>query len=337
MKRYHYYIGWDISKLTLNYCLRQMDGKIIEQGEIKNSRSVIKAFFKAKLKEYSVDAGQIFCLIEHTGLFINRLVHESHTAGLATCVEDALKINKAYRRQMDKSDPEDARIISEYAMEKAYRLKKWSPPKTVESELKGLHRRRRSLVKNVHSMTTSLNNSIEWDAFDLDVEIAGEINTGIAYIKALIEKIDKKIEKVILANEELAVIYHRTRSVSGCGAKNTIVILLETWFFHKITTAKSCANYAGLRPITKSSGTSLNKKKRTSKQVNIALKTAFHQGAFSIAYSQPHFIEYRLRKEAEGKSHLQIINAIRNKMCRAIYACHRDEVMYDKNIQSNVA
>lgn len=337
MKRYQYYIGWDVSQRTLNYCLRQMDGKIVEEGAIKNSRSVIKAFFKAKLKEYTVSGNELFCLIENTGLYINRLVFEAHAMGLATSVEDALRINKAYSRQLDKSDPEDARIISEYGLEKGYKLKRWTPPATVESELKGLHRRRRNLVKSVQSMTTSLNNSLEWDAFDLDAEIAEKINQGIDHVRGLIKLVDKKIERVILADEELAVIYHRTRSVAGCGPKNTIVILLETWFFKKIVDAKSCANYAGLRPVTKSSGTSLNKKKQTSKKVNIALKTAFHQGAFSIAYSKPHFKEYYARKIAQGKTHLQAINAIRNKMCRAIYACHKNEVMYDEKNQSNVA
>lgn len=337
MKVYHYYFGWDISQDKLNYCLRRLDGIIVEQGEIKNNRRAIKAFFKAKLEEYGVTGQEVFCLIENTGLYINRLVCEAHKAGLATSVEDALRINKAYARQLDKSDPEDARIISEYAKEKGYKLKLWEPPSTTESVLKGLHRRRRNLMKAIQSMTTSLNNSLTWDAVNLDVDIAQRIQRNIDDLRKTVEVIDHKIEQVILADEELAQIYVRTRSVFGCGPKNTIVILLETWFFRKITSAKSCANYAGLRPVRGTSGTSVRKKKRTSKKVNTALKTAFHQAAFGVAFKKNHFKEFYARKRAEGKTHLQAINAIRNKICRAIYACHRDKVMYDENIQCNVA
>ena len=337
MKVYLYYIGWDISQDKLNYCLRELSGSIIEEGEIKNSRSTVRAFFKARLKKYGVMPQEIFCLIENTGLYINRLVFEAHKLGLATSVEDALRINKAYSRQLDKSDPEDARIISEYAKEKAYKLKLWEAPTTTESLLKGLHRRRRNLMKSYQSMSTSLNNSLKWDVIDLPGKVVAEIAMLCEGVKKAIGLIDKEIERIILADEELSVIYTRARSVFGCGPKNTIVILLETWFFKKIKTAKACANYAGLRPVGKTSGTSLKKRKRTSKKVNMALKTAFHQGAFSIAYSKPHFKEYYNRKREQGKTHLQAINAIRNKICRALYACHQNQVMYDEKIQSNVA
>lgn len=337
MPTYHYYIGWDVSQQKLNYCLRDLSGLIIEEGEIKNSRSTIRAFFNAKLKEYSLTADQMFCLVENTGLYTNYLIFEANKLGLATSVEDALRINKAYSRQLDKSDPEDARIISEYALEKGYKLKLWEAPSTNESLLKGLHRRRRNLMKSRQSMTTSLNNSLKWDVLELPSEVVVQITKAIEAVSKAIEVVDKKIEQVILADEEFSEIYLRSRSVFGCGPKNTIVILLETWFFSKITTAKACANYAGLRPVVKSSGTSLNKRKRTSKKVNIALKTAFHQGAFSIAYHKPHFKEYYQRKREQGKTHLQAINAIRNKICRALYACHLNQVMYDDKIQSNVA
>lgn len=338
MKVYQYYIGWDISQNKLNYCLRELSGSmVVEEGEIKNSRSAIRAFLKAKLKEYGVKPDELFCLIENTGLYINRLVFEAHKLGLATCVEDALRINKAYSRQLDKSDPEDARIISEYAKEKAYKLKLWEAPTTTESLLKGLHRRRRNLMKSYQSMSTSLGNSLKWDVVDLPEKVVAEIVNLCEEVKKAIDLIDEEIERIILADEELCEIYRRARYVAGCGPKNTIVILLETWFFKKIKTAKACANYAGLRPVGKSSGTSVKKRKRTSKKVNMALKTAFHQGAFSVAYRRPHFKEFYNRKRAQGKTHLQALNAIRNKICRALYACHINQVMYDEKIQSNVA
>jgi transposase len=34
---YQYFCGWDISKLTLNYCLHDLQGRVVQEGQIKNS------------------------------------------------------------------------------------------------------------------------------------------------------------------------------------------------------------------------------------------------------------------------------------------------------------
>lgn len=335
MKTYQYYFGWDISQLTLNWALYDMTGNMVGEGQIENRRPNIRRFLRSTLKKYGISAEQVFCLIEQTGLYGTRLTHEAYILGLITCVEDALRINKANQRQLDKSDPEDARVIGRYGFERAYRLESWSPDSLILQKIKGLHRRRRNLMKSKQSIAASLSYSLKWDETDLDVWVVKGIQEAILKLKKLIDRIDEEITTLIKADEQLYQVYKRVRSVLGFGPKNTIVFLLETKFLKKITTAKSCINYAGLRPTMRSSGTSLNKRKRTSKKVNMALKTAFHIAAFAALKSK-HIRAYYDRKMAENKTHLQVINAIRNKLCRALYACHENQVMYDKNLHASL-
>lgn len=335
MKAYQYYLGWDISQLTLNWALYDLAGNMVGEGEIENKRPKIRSFLRSILKKYSVSAKQVFCLIEQTGLYGTRLTHEAYMLGLITCVEDALRINKANQRQLDKSDPEDARVIGRYGFERAYRLESWTPDSPILQKIKGLHRRRRNLMKSKQSMSASMSYSLKWDENPLDAWVVKGIEEAIQNLKSLIDRIDDEITALIKADDELCEVYKRVRSVLGFGPKNTIVVLLETKFLKKITTAKSCINYAGLRPTMRSSGTSLNKRKRTSKKVNMALKTAFHIAAFAALKSK-HIRAYYDRKMAENKTHLQVINAIRNKLCRALYACHNNQVMYDKNLQASL-
>lgn len=335
MNTYQYYFGWDISQLTLNWCLYDRSAQIVAEGQIANRRAAIRSFLKSILSKYGIPATEVFCLIEQTGLYGNRLAYEAHILGLITCVEDALKINKDNRRQLDKSDPMDARFIGRYALEKAYRLTRWKPDSTPLQRIKGLHRRRRNLMKAKQSIATSYQYSLDWDEIVLAADIGERIEEHVSRINQTINLIDERITQIILAEEELAEIYNRVRSVVGFGPKNTIVFLLETMFLQKVTTAKACANYAGLRPTEKSSGTSLNKRKRTPKQVNVALKTAFHIAAFA-AIKTKYLKEYYERKRAENKTHLQVLNAIRNKLCRAIYACHENKVMYERKLQASL-
>jgi transposase len=335
MNTYQYYFGWDISQLTLNWCLYDRSAKIVAEGQIANRRPAIRSFLNSILTKYGISATEVFCLIEQTGLYSNRLAYEAHILGLITCVEDALKINKDNRRQLDKSDLMDARIIGRYGLEKAYRLTQWKPDSTPLQRIKGLHRRRRNLMKAKQSIATSYQYSLDWDEIVLDADIGERIEEHVLRINQTIDLIDERITQIILAEEELAEIYHRVRSVVGFGPKNTIVFLLETMFLQKVKTAKACANYAGLRPNEKSSGTSLNKRKRTPKQVNVALKTAFHIAAFAAIRTE-HLKAYYVRKRAENKTHLQVINAVRNKLCRALYACHENQVMYERNLQATL-
>lgn len=253
MTNYDYYIGFDVSKLTLNYCLRSRDNQLVEEGQIGNDKAKIRSLFCRLLKELDLNAHQLFCLVEHTGLYSNTLIRTARRMGLASCLEDALRINKAFSRQQDKSDPEDARIISLYALERAYRLDLWREPRKAEDMIRALHRRRRNLVKNLQSVKTSFNNSLKWDELPMDEDVMRANKEVMEAMEKAIMLIDNKIEKVIVEDEELRQIYDRARSVPGLGPKNTIVILLETWFFKKITTAKACCNYAGLRPIDRKS------------------------------------------------------------------------------------
>lgn len=334
MNNYSFFLGWDVSKNDLDYCLRQgHDHQIIDQGKVANKKKDIRAFLKKMLKTYGTDSKQVFCCIERTGMYGDRLTYIAFELGLTVHVADALRINKANQRRMDKTDALDAQMICTYGMEKAYALTPWSPPSVVSRKIGSLHRRRKNLIKSRQSIATSLKNSMAWEELAIDPGVVAATKKAIQQINEVIALIDEKISGLIVQDSELKVAYDRLSSVSGFGPKNSIVVLLETDFFRKITTAGACANYAGLRPTEYSSGTSVRKRKRTSKKVNKALKTAFHQAAFSCSNKKPIFIEYYKRKRAEGKTHLQVINAIRNKLCRALYACIRNEVMYEENLQ----
>jgi hypothetical protein len=39
---YRFFVGWDTSKESLNYCVRDLSGSIILEGEVQNSTSSIR-------------------------------------------------------------------------------------------------------------------------------------------------------------------------------------------------------------------------------------------------------------------------------------------------------
>ena len=334
MANYRFFVGWDVSQDTLNFCIRDQQAALLTEGCIVNQPPAIRQWCRQLPALLSCAPREVFFLVEHTGLYSHRLVSLAHRAGLSVCLEDALRINKAATRRTDKTDAKDARLISLYGYERAYRLKLWAPERKVLRQLEGLQRRRRNLIKNRQSLATSLNNSLALDKEPLDKAVVRAIRQTIAKLDKVITLVEAKVVQLIEADGELLPIYRRVRSCFGFGPKNTVVVLLETGFLQKIPTAKACANYAGLRPNEHRSGTSIHRRARTSKKVNLSLKTAFHQAAFSAMINSPVHRAYYQRKRQEGKTHLQVLNALRNKLCRTIYACVKKEEDYQKNYTS---
>jgi hypothetical protein len=64
---------------------------------------------------------------------------------------------------------------------------------------------------------------------------------------------------------------------------------------------------------------------------NRTLKTALHMCALSASRAKGELNEYFLRKVAEGKNKMSVINALRNKIVQRVFACVKNKTLYDKN------
>ena len=83
-------------------------------------------------------------------------------------------------------------------------------------------------------------------------------------------------------------------------------------------------------PFENSSG-KFKGKARVSKMANKTLKTALHMRALSAITAQGEMRDYYLRKVAEGKNKMSVINALRNKIIQRIFSCVKNKTLYDRN------
>nr|WP_081485528.1 transposase [Bernardetia litoralis] len=107
-------------------------------------------------------------------------------------------------------------------------------------------------------------------------------------------------------------------------------MLRATAGFTKFDTAKQLACYCGVVPFENSSG-KFKGKSRVSKMANKTLKTALHMCALSALQVEGELRTYYLRKVAEGKNKMSVINALRNKIIQRIFACVKNKTLYDRN------
>lgn len=86
---------------------------------------------------------------------------------------------------------------------------------------------------------------------------------------------------------------------------------------------------AAVVPFSYSSGQYKGKAK-TSNKANKQLKALLHNGAMSAIQHSPEIRQYYLRKTAEGKNEMLVVNNVCNKIIHRVFSCvHRKEKYKD--------
>jgi transposase len=115
-------------------------------------------------------------------------------------------------------------------------------------------------------------------------------------------------------------------SIPGIGARTGARILTEIGDINRFPTAGHLAAYAGLAPVTRQSGRSLNGETR-SRRGNHRLKNAMWLSAFcSLHHNRSR--DYYTRKRSEGKQHNAAIVCLARRRCDVIHAMLRSGLSY---------
>jgi hypothetical protein len=115
-------------------------------------------------------------------------------------------------------------------------------------------------------------------------------------------------------------------SIPGIGARTGARILTEIGDITRFPTAGQLAAYAGLAPVTRQSGSSINGETR-SRRGNHRLKNAMWLSAFcSLHHDRSR--DYYARKRSQGKLHNAAITCLARRRCDVIHAMLRTGLSY---------
>ena len=147
----------------------------------------------------------------------------------------------------------------------------------------------------------------------------------------------KEIERTIQEDKKLNEMCQIMLSVEGVGLITAVLLITTSNEFGNITDSRKMACYAGVAPFQYLSGTSVRGRTRVSHLANKPFKTILHMAAVSAAHGKGDLAKYYQRKVAENKHKMLVLNAIRNKILHRVYACVRDNRMYEKNYTRKLA
>jgi transposase len=140
-----------------------------------------------------------------------------------------------------------------------------------------------------------------------------DLASELSRLAAARERLATEIEAVFTRHPQAPVLL----SVPGIGARTGARILTEIGDVTRFPTAGHLAAYAGLAPVTKQSGRTINGEHR-SRRGNHRLKNALWLSSFCSLHHDP-CRHYYARKRSEGKKHNAAILCLARRRCDLIH------------------
>lgn len=330
-------LGVDVSKDWLDYCILTNNYELIIKGRIDNNTEAIQTFINSVLDLECIEhLQQVLLVMEHTGLYINHFVNTwlTNTGKLSLVASNKISESLQGTYSFDeKTDEMDALRIAEYSVRFEDKLELFKLKDSSLKKMQLLRAQRKRVVKCIGILEVPANeNEIFEDKEASDLVSKGQENT-IAELKLLLKSIDKNLQKVIRADQSLTNMYKLINSVPGIGPVTAFEIMLTTNAFIDFAPnkAKSYAKYCGIVPLERSSG-KFRRKARTTKKANTRMKSLLTTCALSLINTKTELGRYYTKKREQGKEHMAVINAMRNKLVLRIFAVVRNQTMYERNL-----
>ncbi len=326
---YHFFIGIDVSKSTLDFTLLAGKEKQFQLQTSNDLAGIRQCWKQLKAQPCFELQRAVFCM-EHTGIYNQHLLGFLHAKKAAVCLEPAIHIKRSAGLQRGKNDQVDALRIAQYAYKNREMLKLWQPKRQVIVQLKELSALRSRLLNAQKQLSVPIK---ETALFDQEIaKQASKLCKATAEALASdIKKVVGAIDKLISGDQYLKRLFDVVTSVQGIGKITATAMVVCTNEFKDISQASKFACYAGIAPFDHSSGSSIRGRSRVSHQANKPMKTLLHLAAMvAICYNQDLNAFYQ-RKLAQNKNKMSVINAVRNKLVHRVFACVNQDRLYQKN------
>jgi transposase len=327
-------LGIDVSKLTFDVALIIiLNGlkQAIITSKFDNDREGLERF-KAWLEEHNVtfDANSLL-VIENTGIYHRLIWNFCSTHLLPIYIGNAADLKWSFGITRGKNDKVDSMRLCDYAYKNYEDIKPTTSLNKVLITLKDLLSNRSKLLKLKNAIKQTLN-ELKTSNDKTTQSLMENLNkAALDGLKKSIKQIDAELLNIVKQDQSILINYSRMLSVPGIGKITATFIICCTNNFAIKVTGKQLANYAGVVPFDNTSGTSVKGKSRVHFMSNKELKTLLTMGALSASHTYPEFKDYYERKRKEGKKHLQVLTAIKNKMLLRVASVINQQKDYVNN------
>ena len=312
------YLGIDISKDVFDVC----DNKNVYY-QFNNNVSGFKKLLKL------LDDNTI-CVMEATGYYHLRLAYFLLENNQGVSVVNPLKIKRYIQMKLSKikTDKSDSKMIQAYAQDQEPTL--WFGQSKTQQESLQLSR----LLSIYIKQSTQLKNKIHGEKV-LGVPsklVLRSLNRQLKSLKKEIEVLENQLLKNV--KSEYAESLTLLKTIPGIGDKTALMLLVFTDGFNRFESYKELCSYAGITPIIRQSGSSVNGRPRISKMGNPKLRSLLFVCSFNACKFNKACKALFDRLVAKGKSKKLALIAVCNKLLKQAFSIVKNRLPYDANHRS---
>ena len=319
MKKFDYYVGIDVSKLTLDVTFLYECNNITktEHYKISNNEKSITQFVKKKLGNYAAE--QILFCFEDTGIYSLPLAYYLSDNKLFYWQVPALEIKRSKGISRGKDDKTDSNDIAHYAYSHKHKLRLSIMPAKYIQQLRLLFTEREKLLKSLASFekTSENKNFVSKEVFNTVASVNKQV---INQLKKALKNIEKEMLAVIEPEDCLKQQYKLITSIPGVGMQTAIYLIIATKGFEAFGNWRQLACYAGVAPFPYQSGTSIRGRTKVHPLADKKLKSLLNMCAICAVRHDKELKTYYERKVKEGKSKMLVINNVRCKLLARVFA-----------------
>ena len=330
-------LGIDVSKEKLDVCLINQS-EIKEETIIGNQPTMIKSYLKRILKGAESPQADLLVCAEYTGLYTYPLCCICHELGIDLWLENPTQIKYRSGVKRGKNDKLDARKIAQYALRFEDEAKLFSMPDKILGTLGQLIKERGMYVTDSAKYQGQLTDQEQF----MD---KGDYRKKCKRLKGLVQQLDEAIAQIeedmrrlIDSDPDLSNQCKLLCSVEGIGERIAVKMIVETNAFKDFKDPRKFCCHAGVAPFSYTSGSSQRSRNKVSNRADKSIKVLLHMGALIAATRMKGELhDYYLRKVAEGKNKMSVLNAVRAKLVYRMFAVIRNDKMYENNYQNALA
>lgn len=331
MKKYDLFLGIDVSKHTLDYCLLDDHCKVLEKGKVNNEPSFLSKLF-VKFEDENCSRSSLLIVFENTGIYSKPLARFLNENNWDYSEVSALEIKRSKGVSRGKSDRVDAHQIAQYAFRSTDKIKLCTEPELIHQQLKILNTEREKTLSAIGSFSRTG----EAEAF-LGKEVYKVVKTlnrqTLTALKKQLKLLDKKISELIHSNEDLKKKQKLLKTIPGIAEVGSVYLIMATKGFTRFQNWRKFACYCGIAPFEYSSGSSIRGRNRVNPLADKKMKSLLHLLALTSIRHDPELKLYYERKKEEGKHSLLALNNVKCKLVSRIFAVIKRETPFVKTHQ----
>lgn len=272
---------------------------------------------------------------EATGVYHLDLAFALTDAGMPLMVVNPRQVKRFIeaRARNVQTDKVDANELAEFARRMDF--EPWKAPSIKAFELHKLGRAIGQMTKRRTAMLNRLHAAAA--AKRTPRSIVKSFENEIKFLDRQRELLSKEAHELIDADPDLTRKLELLTSVPGIAEVSALAILAELIVLPADLAGKAWVKYAGLDPMSKQSGSSVNTKAHIAKRGNARLRGALYMPAMNARQRDPTMRAFAEHLIAKHKQPIQAIVAVQRKLLLSIHAMFRTNTTWHRETAQNEA